>query len=135
MFELTEAQRQELQQPEPVAVDPLTKETYVLVRKVVYDRLKGLVYEDKEFPIREAYPLMDEMAAKAGWMTLRWICSCGRAAGPGCRIVSSPLAICQRLRGACPSLPSRYTDVANEGYNLLVGSPCTPTNRHIGGLC
>lgn len=67
MFELTEEQRQELTQPEPVAVDPLTKETYVLVRKEVYDRLKGLVYDNSEIPISETYPLIDEMAAKAGW--------------------------------------------------------------------
>src|SRR5438552_1162642 len=33
MIELTEAQRQELSAPEPVAIDPATKEAYVLVRK------------------------------------------------------------------------------------------------------
>lgn len=46
MIELTEEQRRELQLPEPAAIDPRTKETYVLVRKVVYDRLKALLDED-----------------------------------------------------------------------------------------
>jgi hypothetical protein len=67
MFELTPEQRKELVRPEPLALDPETQETYVLVRKDVYDRVKGLLYDDGEFPIRDAYPLMDEVAAKAGW--------------------------------------------------------------------
>jgi hypothetical protein len=46
MIELTDEQRRELECPEPVAIDPRTKETYVLVRKVVYDRLKALLGED-----------------------------------------------------------------------------------------
>jgi hypothetical protein len=67
MIELTDEQRQELAKPEPVAIDPRTQEIYVLVRAEVYQRLRGLLYDDAEFPIREAYPLMDETAAKAGW--------------------------------------------------------------------
>jgi hypothetical protein len=67
MIELTAEQRLELIKPEPVAIDPQTKETYVLVRLQLYERLKGLLYDGAEFPIREAYPLMDEAAAKAGW--------------------------------------------------------------------
>ncbi len=43
MIELNEQQRQELSQPEPVVVDPLTRETYVLVRRDVYDRFKVLL--------------------------------------------------------------------------------------------
>ncbi|HVS35556.1 MAG TPA: hypothetical protein VMS17_08240 [Gemmataceae bacterium] len=43
MIELTEEQRLELSQPEPVVVDPLTRETYVLVRRDVYDRMKVLL--------------------------------------------------------------------------------------------
>ena len=43
MIQLTEAQRQELNAPEPLAVDPQTNETYVLVRKEAYDRLKALL--------------------------------------------------------------------------------------------
>jgi hypothetical protein len=67
MIELTEEQRLELANPEPVAIDPQTKQTYVLVRAEVYERLRGLLYDDAEFSIREAYPIMDEVAAKAGW--------------------------------------------------------------------
>ncbi len=43
MIELTQEQRRELSQPEPVVVDPLTRETYVLVRRDVYDRFKVLL--------------------------------------------------------------------------------------------
>ncbi len=43
MIELTEEQRQELARPEPIIVDPLTRETYVLVRRDVYDRWKVLL--------------------------------------------------------------------------------------------
>jgi hypothetical protein len=46
MVELTEEQRPELQQPEPVVVDPDTGVAYVLVRKDVYDRLKSLLEDD-----------------------------------------------------------------------------------------
>lgn len=52
MIKLTEAQRQELNTPEPLAVDPQTKETYVLVRREAYERLKALLslgeYEPEE---------------------------------------------------------------------------------------
>jgi hypothetical protein len=67
MIELTQEQRKELANPEPIAIDPDTKKTYVLVRSEVYERLRGVLYDDAEFGIREAYPLMDEAAAKAGW--------------------------------------------------------------------
>ena len=42
MIELTEHQRHELNAQEPIAIDPLTRETYVLVREETYDRLKAL---------------------------------------------------------------------------------------------
>jgi hypothetical protein len=43
MIELTEEQRQELSLPEPTAIDPSTNKTYVLVRKNVYDRIRGTI--------------------------------------------------------------------------------------------
>ena len=43
MIELTEQQRQELSVPEPVAIDPETREVYVLVRREAYERLKALL--------------------------------------------------------------------------------------------
>jgi hypothetical protein len=46
MIELTEAQRQELTGPEPVVVDPVTQETYVLVRQEVYERIRSLLTEE-----------------------------------------------------------------------------------------
>lgn len=42
MIELTEEQGQELSAPDPVAIDPLTKQEYVLVRREYYERLKRL---------------------------------------------------------------------------------------------
>jgi hypothetical protein len=46
MIELTEQQRQELDSPEPVAIDPYTRETYVLVPSKTYERLKSLFADD-----------------------------------------------------------------------------------------
>ena len=46
MIELTKEQRQELSGPEPVAIDPETQQTYVLVRREVYERLRALLDED-----------------------------------------------------------------------------------------
>ena len=48
-------------------VDPATRETFVLVRSELYERLVQLVYDDGDQSVAEAYPLLDEMAAKAGW--------------------------------------------------------------------
>lgn len=58
MIELNEEQRQELSMPEPVVVDPLTRETYVLVRQHVYDRLKNLI---EEGDARLMYPLLADI--------------------------------------------------------------------------
>jgi hypothetical protein len=70
MIELPDALRQAITEhpgkPVPL-VDPVTRETFVLVRSEAYKRLARLVYEDGELSIAEAYPLLDEMAAKAGW--------------------------------------------------------------------
>jgi hypothetical protein len=64
MFGLTEEQRRELAQPEPVAVDPQTREEYVLVRKEVYARLRSALVDDVN--PREAYPAVDRAFAP-GW--------------------------------------------------------------------
>jgi len=50
MIELTEQQRLELCAPEPVAIDPQTRQTYVLVRWENYVRLKGLMALDEYDP-------------------------------------------------------------------------------------
>lgn len=60
MIELTEEQRQELEQPGPVqARDPLTNETYVLVRTATYERLGMLMEEDD---VRRMQPLLADLA-------------------------------------------------------------------------
>jgi hypothetical protein len=60
MIELTEEQRRELERPEPIAVDPQTKEEYVLVRRDVYARLKSAL--DDPDP-RDAYAAIDRAFA------------------------------------------------------------------------
>lgn len=64
MIELTHEQRQELAQPEPVAVDPETKEEYVLIKKDVYARLRAALTEP--FEPKDAYPAVDRAFAP-GW--------------------------------------------------------------------
>ena len=47
MIDLTEEQRQELDQLAPARVrDPKTNETYVLVRAATYERLRALLEDD-----------------------------------------------------------------------------------------
>lgn len=67
MIELTQEQRRELQQPEPIAIDPETKETYILVRKEVYERMKELVYDDSPWTDEERDLLAWEAGQTAGW--------------------------------------------------------------------
>jgi hypothetical protein len=68
MIELTEQQRQELEGPEPLALDPKTKEQYVLVRKDVYARMKELLYDDSPWTDEER----DRLAIEAGEMLDRY---------------------------------------------------------------
>jgi hypothetical protein len=62
MIELTEQQRHELSAPEPVAIDPETQETYVLVRREVYDHLKTLLALDDYDPDEGAGVINEVMA-------------------------------------------------------------------------
>jgi hypothetical protein len=62
MFELTEQQRQELSAPEPIAIDPQTRETYVLVRRETYDRWKSLLALDDYDPDEGAGYINEVMA-------------------------------------------------------------------------
>jgi hypothetical protein len=49
MIELSDQQRQELEGPEPArARDPLTNETYVLVRADVYEKVRRIIAEINE---------------------------------------------------------------------------------------
>jgi hypothetical protein len=67
MIELTEQQRQELSAPEPTAIDPHTQETYVLIRKKVYERIKSLLYDDSEASDNELRLLLARAAPANGW--------------------------------------------------------------------
>lgn len=63
MIELTEQQRQELNTPEPVAIDPLTRDEYILVRRAAYERLKALLATN-EYDPGEGMALMNEVMAE-----------------------------------------------------------------------
>lgn len=63
MIELTETQRRELVLPEPVAIDPQTRQTYVLIRTEIYERLKALLTLD-EYDPDEGAPLVNEVMAE-----------------------------------------------------------------------
>lgn len=58
MIQLSDEQCAELSQAKPIAVDPNTSETYVLVRKSIYDRLKNLIEDDDA---RLMYPLLADV--------------------------------------------------------------------------
>ena len=50
---------------EPVELtDPDTNSVYIIVRADLYDRMRALC---DDFHIRDAYPLMDQVAARDGW--------------------------------------------------------------------
>jgi hypothetical protein len=63
LIELTPQQRRELTEPEPVVIDPETRQSYVLVRKEVYDRLREL-YDDTPWTDEE----MDLLAVEVDRM-------------------------------------------------------------------
>jgi len=44
--------------------DPETNSVYIIVRAEVYERMCAL---RDDFDIRDAYPLMDQVAAREGW--------------------------------------------------------------------
>lgn len=63
VIELNEQQQQELGAPEPMAVDPRTGETYVLVRREAYERVKTLLSLDDYDP-DEGVALVNEIMAE-----------------------------------------------------------------------
>ena len=62
MFELTERQCLELSNPEPVAVNPATKQSYVLVPQGRYDRFKSL-FATEDYDPDEGAMLINEVMA------------------------------------------------------------------------
>ena len=68
MIELSEQQRQELAKDEPVRIcDPLTNETYVILRAQVYERLQERLYDDSPRTDEEMDLLAAEDADSLGW--------------------------------------------------------------------
>jgi hypothetical protein len=63
MIQLTDEQARELTQPEPVAIDPRTRQAYVLVRREAYERMKALLAVD-EYEPDEGAALMHEVMAE-----------------------------------------------------------------------
>lgn len=62
MIELTEEQRNQLNDPEPIAIDPVTQTTYVLVRREVYEQSKTLLKMDDYDPGKAAGYMNEVMA-------------------------------------------------------------------------
>ena len=60
MIQLTAEQRPELSLPEPVAMDPETKATYVLVPFEVYQRMKALLADNTQYTTAD---LLDRVMA------------------------------------------------------------------------
>jgi hypothetical protein len=68
MLELTEEQRQViLGEENPTILDPQTHEAYVLVRKTVFDRIKGLLYDDTDMTHDELRLLLARSSRENGW--------------------------------------------------------------------
>jgi hypothetical protein len=67
MTTITPEIRQAIEQAggQPVQLtDPDTNSVYIVVRADVYERMRALC---DDFHIRDAYPLMDQVAARDGW--------------------------------------------------------------------
>ena len=70
MIELTEQQIRALAIPQegrPRLLNPLTNETFVLVRAEEYDRLQEANYDDSPWTREELQALAWETATRAGW--------------------------------------------------------------------
>lgn len=71
MIELTLEQRQAVSRQDetpPIAIDPDTHTTYVLIREEVYARVKTLLDEEHHNPfLRDMYPRVMEVFGREGW--------------------------------------------------------------------
>ena len=67
MIELTIEQRQALEGPGPAEIrDPITNETYVLVRKGTFECIRSILDEDADWA-EGAYRAAMEVFARDGW--------------------------------------------------------------------
>jgi hypothetical protein len=65
VIELTNEQQQAVDvSPEPRLIDPRTQKTYVLIGADVYDRLKGLLFEDAGPDMRQVALLVERAMAE-----------------------------------------------------------------------
>ncbi len=74
MIELTEEMRNAVEagHGEPVrVVDPATREAFVLLRAVEYERLKAVDYDDSPWTAEERDALALEAGKAAGWEDIR----------------------------------------------------------------
>jgi hypothetical protein len=62
MIELTPEQRQELSNTEPIAIDPQTKEIYILVPQETYKRMRALLNLEDYDPDEGATYINEVMA-------------------------------------------------------------------------
>ena len=68
MLELTDQQGQAIaDQVNPTIFDPKTKTTYVLVRKEVFERARGLFYDDMDLSHPELRLLLATSMQGNGW--------------------------------------------------------------------
>jgi hypothetical protein len=70
MIELTEEQADAMKNPgtvPPRLVNPLTKETFVLIRADEYERLRQVEYDDSPWTRDELQAVAWEAAERAGW--------------------------------------------------------------------
>jgi hypothetical protein len=67
VFELTHEQSQELANPEPRAIDPQTKQTYVLVREDMFEKIKNLICDDEEWSEETLRSQLSRSSQANGW--------------------------------------------------------------------
>lgn len=68
MIELTEGQRQQLENGEVVEVsEPDSRERYVIVKKDVYERIRHLLFDDSDWTQDELRLLLARTAKDSGW--------------------------------------------------------------------
>jgi hypothetical protein len=68
MIALTEEQRQAVSTEEnPTVVDPQTKVAYTLVRKELFDRIRGLLYDDSEMTNDDLRLILARSSKENGW--------------------------------------------------------------------
>lgn len=68
MIELTQEQRLAVSaEQNPMVLDPQTNAEYVLVRKELFDRIKGLLYDDSEMTHQDLRILLAQSSQENGW--------------------------------------------------------------------